>query len=102
VAVKNRKKRNRIAEKPCQWCGWRAARRDVAHIIDESDWKNRKGGPHCEENLISLCPNCHHSFDEVIRPILYKALSKFGAKRLPNSWKRDNKMSSERQKEKRA
>jgi predicted restriction endonuclease len=102
MAVKNLNKKRRIAKNPCQWCGWQAARRDVAHIIDEKDWKNRKVRPDCVENLISLCPNCHHSFDEVVRPILHNALSKFGVTNLPHSWEKDNKISSESQKGKRA
>jgi hypothetical protein len=85
AAFKNRKLAKRIAKKPCQWCGWQSGRRYAAHIIDE--------GPERDWNAISLCPNCSTVFDEVIRPILYKALKKFGATGLPNSWKKDNKIS---------
>ncbi len=91
MAVKNRNKKRRIAQKPCQWCGWQAGRRDVAHIIDEGDWEDK---PDREENLISFCPNCHRSFEDVVRPLFYKALQKFGVTNLPDSWKKDNKKSN--------
>ncbi len=99
MAVKNRNKKRRIAKNPCQWCGWQAARRDVVHIIDEKekDRENKKVRPDCVENLISLCPNCHRSFEEVVRPLLYRALKKFGATGLPDTWKKDNKISNQRQ-----
>jgi hypothetical protein len=59
-------------------------------------------GPEKDWNAISLCPNCSTIFDEVIRPILHNALSKFGVTNLPHSWEKDNKISSESQKGKRA
>ena len=85
MAFKNRKAAKRIASKPCEWCGWRAGRRHAAHIIDEEE--------HPDWNALSLCPNCATVFDEVIRPKLFLALTKFGAKGLPDSWKKDNKIS---------
>ena len=84
AAFKNRKLAKRVALKPCLWCGWQAGRRHAAHIIDE--------GPEEEWNAISLCPNCSTVFDDVVRPVLYLALSKFGCEGLPASWRKDNKM----------
>ena len=81
----NRKLAKRIASLPCSWCGWKAGRRHAAHIIDE--------GPERDWNALSLCPNCSTVFDEVVRPKLHKALSEFGAKGLPKSWSKDNKIS---------
>jgi len=85
MAFKNRKFAKRIKTKPCEWCGWVAASRHAAHIIDEV-----KGAK--EWNALSLCPNCATVFDDVIRPKLYKALKEFGTIKLPNSWKKSNKV----------
>ncbi|MBI5241394.1 MAG: hypothetical protein HY926_13055 [Elusimicrobia bacterium] len=85
MAFKNRNLARRIAKDPCSWCGWKAGRRHAAHIIDE--------GPERDWNALSLCPNCSTVFDEIVRPKLYKALTKFGAMGLPKSWSKDNKMS---------
>jgi hypothetical protein len=85
AAFKNRKLAKQLAKNPCQWCGWQSGRRFAAHIIDE--------GPEEDWNAISLCPNCSTVFDEVIRPLLYQALSEFGATGLPDSWMKDNKIS---------
>jgi hypothetical protein len=83
MPFKNRALAKRVASKPCEWCGWKAGRRFASHIIDE--------GPEKDWNAISLCPNCSTVFDELVRPKLYKALKEF--KRLPKSWKKDNKIS---------
>ncbi len=85
MAFKNRNLAKRVALKPCESCGWRAGRRFASHIIDE--------GPEREWNAISLCPNCSTVFDERVRPRFHKALAKFGAKSLPKSWEKDNKLS---------
>lgn len=85
MAFKNRKLARKVAKGPCAWCGWHSGRRHAAHIIDE--------GPEREWNAISLCPNCSTVFDEVIRPYLYHALKMYGAKGLPVSWRKDNKIS---------
>ena len=85
MPFRDRAKAKKIASQPCEWCGWHAGRRHAAHIIDEME--------HPEWNALSLCPNCSTVFDEKIRPKLYKALHEFGATGLPESWKKDNKMS---------
>ena len=85
MAFKNRKLAKRVGARPCDWCGWSAGRRFASHIIDE--------GAEADWNALSLCPNCSTVFDEVIRPKLYKALCNYGAKGLPGSWSKDNKMS---------
>lgn len=76
-------------DNPCEICGWNFMGRDAAHIIDASDYKEEEVW-----NVISLCPNCHRLFDEKLRPKLFKALTNFGAKNLPPSWKDNNKHSS--------
>src|SRR5260370_41701093 len=85
MAFNNRGLAKRVAKQPCTWCGWIAGRRHAAHIIDE--------GPEAEWNAISLCPNCSTVFDEVVRPMFYKALQEFGCVQLPQSWSKDNKIS---------
>jgi hypothetical protein len=84
MAFKDRKLAKSVTEKPCQWCGWSVGRRHAAHIIDE--------GPEKEWNALSLCPNCSTVFDEVIRPLLFIALTKCGVQGLPKSWEVDNKL----------
>src|ERR1043166_54114 len=84
MPFRNRNLARRVADKCCAWCGWKCARRHACHIIDEAQEK--------EWNAIPLCPNCHETFESIIRPMLYKALKEFGATGLPQSWSRDNKM----------
>lgn len=86
MTFKNTKMVKKVAAKPCEWCGWAAGRRYAAHIIDEV---KRGGKGHC--NVLSLCPDCSTVFDEVIRPKLYKALAQYGATKLPESWRKNNK-----------
>jgi len=85
AAFKNRKAAKKITAKPCLICGWHAGRRFACHIIDEMDKP--------EVNGISLCPNCSTVFDEVLRPLLYRALKEYGCEGLPVSWSKDNKLS---------
>jgi hypothetical protein len=85
MPFRNRRLAKKIAKAPCAWCGWTAGRRHAAHMIDE--------GPDAEWNAISLCPNCSTVFDEVIRPKFYKALQEYGCAKLPQSWRKDNKIS---------
>jgi hypothetical protein len=85
MPFKNRKFTKRITHKSCEWCGWNAASRHATHIIDEI-----KGAK--EFNALSLCPNCHAVFEDIIRPKLYQALIKYGTKKLPKSWKQSNKL----------
>lgn len=76
---------------PCVMCGARYPLPDAVHIIDEKEWKAKLG---CDRqaNGIPLCPNCHRVFDEILRPYLYRALEGFGAKDLPQSWRKNNKI----------
>lgn len=92
MPFKNRNLAKRIKSKPCEWCGWSAASRHAAHIIDDKEWK-KKGLMSSDENALSLCPNCASVFDDVIRPKLYLALTAFGCTDLPNCWKKSNKHS---------
>jgi len=87
MAFKNPKFRKRVKENPCEWCGWKASGRDAVHIIDQKDVPGSK-----EWNALSLCPNCHRIFDEVLRPKLYNALIEYGAVNLPKSWAKSNKL----------
>jgi predicted restriction endonuclease len=78
---------------PCLMCGVRYPLPDAVHIVDEKEWKDRVGSDR-QINGIPLCPNCHRVFDEVLRPYLYKALLTFGVTDLPESWRKNNKISS--------
>ena len=64
---------------------------DAVHIIDEKEWKKRKGHD-SKKNGIPLCPNCHRVFDEILRPYLHRALHEFGSKDLPKTWEKNNKL----------
>lgn len=64
--------KQRITERPCEFCGWAAACRIAAHIIDHA-----AGGPYEEWNLISLCPNCAEAFDHILKPRLIDALERW-------------------------
>ncbi|MGH7184220.1 MAG: HNH endonuclease [Nitrospiraceae bacterium] len=37
-----------------------------------------------QSNGIPLCPNCHRVFDEILRPLFYRAITGFGG--IPKSW----------------
>ncbi len=88
MAFQNRTLTKKVGKGECAWCGWRAGRRFACHIIDE--------GPEREWNAISLCPNCSTVFDEKVRPMLWRALTEWqrlpGVKGLPDSWRKDNKL----------
>lgn len=75
---------------PCVFCGRDHLRPDAVHIVDEKEWI-KKHGQDSKVNGMPLCPNCHRSFDEIIRPKLYKALKLFGCEGLPTSWEKSNK-----------
>ncbi|MEA3428233.1 MAG: hypothetical protein U9Q84_03210 [Thermodesulfobacteriota bacterium] len=64
----------------CEMCGNYVAIRQRAHIVSEGD--------NSRTNILLLCPTCHLFFDTRLKPRLYKALSKAGAKTLPDSWKK--------------
>ena len=76
---------------PCVMCGCTYPLPDAAHIVDEKEWKDRKGND-SKVNGIPLCPSCHRVFDEILRPYLYKALVEFGTKDLPMGWSKSNKL----------
>jgi predicted restriction endonuclease len=76
---------------PCVMCGTSYPLPDAVHIIDEKEWK-QKLKQDSKDNGIPLCPNCHRVFDEVLRPYLYRALAKFGCTNLPDTWKKNNKL----------
>lgn len=79
--------------RPCVMCGTTFPLPDAVHIIDEKEWKSKyERGQDSKDNGMPLCPNCHRVFDEVLKPYLYKALEKFGAKELPKSWQKSNKL----------
>lgn len=80
------------SHRPCHMCGAVYPPPDAVHIIDEKEWKATKGRD-SQVNGIPLCPNCHRVFDEYLRPKLFQALTLFGSLNLPNSWKRNNKIS---------
>jgi 5-methylcytosine-specific restriction endonuclease McrA len=50
----------KIAMLPCELCGYKRSSRDVHHIEPISE-----GGSNAEDNLISLCPNCHRECHEM-------------------------------------
>ncbi len=80
---------------PCLMCGAIHIRPDAVHIIDEKEWKSKHPkGYDSVINGMPLCPNCHRAFEEILRPRLFKALSKYGAKELPSCWKTSNKLCS--------
>lgn len=92
-SVKKRIVRDQTTGKhlPCVMCGTSYPLPDAVHIIDKKEW-GRKFGQDGQANGIPLCPNCHRVFDEVLRPYLYRALSEFGCKGLPDTWKKNNKI----------
>ena len=75
---------------PCVFCGRDHLRPDAVHIVDEKEWV-QKIGHDSKINGMPLCPNCHRSFDEIIRPKLFQALKAFGSANLPKSWEKSNK-----------
>lgn len=64
----------------CEMCGNYTMLREKAHICSEGDVSR--------ENILMLCASCHRMLDVHLKPRLYIALNKFGAKRLPESWER--------------
>ena len=73
--------------KECVWCGWKQSYLDAAHLIDEMARPSVNG--------VWMCKNCHAVFDDVFRPLLFKALVDFGvsSNALPRSWSKPNKVS---------
>jgi len=62
----------------CEMCGQYSILREKSHICSEGD-KSR-------ENILMLCVSCHRMLDILLKPRLYAALKRFGAKHLPTSW----------------
>ncbi len=78
---------------PCIMCGTTYPRSQAAHIVDQKEWKEKHKSD-SQINGIPLCPNCHHIFEDILRPHLHRALEKFGVTDLPESWKTSNKIRS--------
>ncbi|MBW1706909.1 MAG: hypothetical protein JRJ86_17400 [Deltaproteobacteria bacterium] len=62
----------------CEMCGNFVAIREKGHIVAE--------GGRGRINILMLCPSCHRMFDTRLKPRLYEALKKYGARKLPESW----------------
>src|SRR5215470_15056027 len=62
----------------CQLCGKRAFRLERAHIVDRT-----ANGGSSKVNLLLCCPSCHSTFDNVLKPKLYKALRNAKVQKLP-------------------
>ena len=65
----------------CQLCGKRAFSLQKAHIVDKT-----AGGNSSTINLLLCCPSCHSTFDNILKPKLYKALRNAKVQKLPSSW----------------
>lgn len=76
--------------RPCVMCGRVFPPPDAAHIIDGKEWKKKKGTD-SQVNGLPLCKTCHAVFDDYLRSRLFLALSEFGAKGLPMTWKESPK-----------
>jgi 5-methylcytosine-specific restriction endonuclease McrA len=68
----------------CQICGAKFPGRKnngmiMSHIIDS--------GSNIKENLLALCSNCEKSFDEIIKPAIYKAIMIHNNGKIPEEWK---------------
>jgi hypothetical protein len=75
-------------DKGCVWCGWKQSFLDGAHLIDEIQKPSVNG--------VWMCKNCHAVYDDLFRPLLYRALVAFNPKleeMLPASWRKGNKIS---------
>ena len=69
----------------CQICGIKFPGRKnnglvLAHIIED--------GPLKQENILALCPNCHFSFDEALKPALHKAITEYSRGKVPEKWEK--------------
>lgn len=62
----------------CEMCGQYTMLREKSHICS--------GGDNSRENILMLCVSCHKMLDIHLKPRLYAALERFGAKHLPTSW----------------
>ena len=67
-------------EGTCEMCGHYVSIRQRAHIVAEE----LKTKP----NVLMLCASCHVIFDTQLKPKVYKALSNYGVKNLPETWKK--------------
>lgn len=71
-------------ENGCQICGKKFPGRNnnglvAAHIIEK--------GPKTKINFLALCSNCEKSFDKIIKPAIYNAISEINKGKIPNDWK---------------
>lgn len=78
--------------KPCVMCGKTYPLPDAVHIVDEKEWKSIIGHD-SKINGLPLCPNCHRIFDEVLKPYIYAAFTKYGVTNMPKGWAKNNKVS---------
>jgi hypothetical protein len=79
--------------RPCVMCGKAYPLPDAVHIIDQKEWKKASAkGFDSKVNGIPLCPNCHRIFEEVLKPFLHRALTKYGCQNLPRRWSKSNKI----------
>ena len=60
----------------------------MSHIIDKKS--GIKGELDSEDNCLALCANCEKSFDEKIKPAIYRAMYKFNKGKIPEKWKKSN------------
>jgi hypothetical protein len=51
----------------------------LAHIIED--------GPNTQNNFLALCPNCEKSFDNMMKPAIYEALTTITDGTVPETWK---------------
>jgi Zn finger protein HypA/HybF involved in hydrogenase expression len=58
-----------------------ALRLEKAHIVDRT-----ANGSSGKVNLLLACPSCHSTFDNVLKPKLYKAVNNAKVRKLPTSW----------------
>lgn len=65
----------------CQLRGRRFSRLEKAHIVDKT-----ADGDSSNVNLLLCCPSCHCTFDNGLKPKLYKALRYAKVQKLPSSW----------------
>ena len=82
-------------EQGCEICGRKLPRRKnhgmkVSHIVSKKD-----GGSDRKGNILALCPTCADSFDLVLKPALYEALSTVNGGKVPKSWRDGESRTSE-------
>jgi len=73
-------------EKGCEMCGGKFPNIKnnglrFSHIISK-----KSGGNDAQANCLVLCPSCALSFDLVVKPAIYKALTEISKGKGPKSW----------------